>query len=96
MTQNEPVSKERIGAQLPSHACYIGTDADGGVHYWSTYEQAAYVVDGGEIDTWAVVETPLETLGDWVEHVRTKRGWRESRVVSGGLETLVVRVEVSG
>ena len=90
MTTNEPAIEEGIAAQLAHDAHYVGTDGESAHHYWSIYEQTAYVVDGESVDSWALAETPLETLGDWVTHVRTRRGpWREHCVTSGGFVGLV-------
>ena len=34
------------------------------------------------VETYPLAETPLTTLGEWVEHTRQKRGWKTVRVDS--------------
>ena len=83
---------ELIDAHDPT---YIGTDGSGADHYWSIYEQTAYVVENDDVKAWPLEETPLQTLGNWVDHVASQRGeWQELRVDRGDVvDHLVAALE---
>ena len=73
-----------------SPGLYLGTDADGAAHYWDSYERAVAVVSRDATDTadatkHALADIPLDTLGQWCEHVRTQRGWDVGPRVGGSL-----------
>src|SRR6056297_531074 len=90
MSKNVPTPQEGIAEQLAHDAHYLGTDGDGATHYWSRYERTVYVVDAGEVESWAFAETPLSTLTDWLTHVEGKRGpWADHRVSTGGLAAII-------
>lgn len=81
-----------LSEKLADDAMYIGTDAEGSRHFWSVYEQTAFVVDGYDVDAYALAETPLHDLGDWVTHTySTRGGWTELRVTTGGLGETIAR-----
>jgi len=90
MSKNDPTRQEGIAAQLAHDAHYLGTDGTGAIHYWSRYARTVYVVDAGEVESWAFAETPLSTLTDWLAHVESKRGpWEDHRVSSGGVAAII-------
>ncbi|WP_123539417.1 hypothetical protein [Halosimplex salinum] len=90
MSNNDPTPQEGIVEQLAHDAQYLGTDANGATHYWSRYERTVYVVDAGEVESWAFAETPLTTLTDWLTHVETKRGpWVDHCVSTDGWATII-------
>lgn len=79
-TQCDP--QERIARELltQSPGLFLGVDGDGDTHYWDSYEFAVAVVprDGcsvGDAEKFELSETPCDTLADWCDHVRGKRGW---------------------
>lgn len=83
---------ERIARQLltqsPGH--FVGVDGDGAAHYWDSLERAVAVVprtatDSAEATVYKLAETPIDTLGQWCEHTRTKRGWDVGPHVGGSL-----------
>jgi hypothetical protein len=62
---------------LTQRPVYLGTDAEGAEHYWDSYEYAVAVVPTdakADADRYDLADTPLETLADWCEHVRSERG----------------------
>ena len=67
---------------------FVGTDADGARHYWSFHDQAIAVVDETTVTTYRLDNTPCETLGDWRDHVTTKRGWTDCRIGGSILDAL--------
>ncbi|WP_436926222.1 hypothetical protein [Halosimplex amylolyticum] len=90
MPKNDPPLEEGIAEQLAHDANYLGTDGDGATHFWSRYERTVYVVDAGEVESWAFAETPLSTLTDWLTHVETIRGaWEDHRVSTRGWAAII-------
>jgi len=64
---------------------FLGVDGAGCPHYWDSYEYAVVVVEDGAGEKYELDETPCSTLGDWCEHVRSKRGWDVGPRVGGSL-----------
>jgi hypothetical protein len=89
--------EETHDAELAHDAMRIGVDGEGVVHYWSIYEQTVYVIEDGGVEQWALADTPLDTLGDWMVHTETKRGpWQEARVSSGIVADLEATIPEAG
>jgi len=100
MATHEPEGShphERTARQLltQSRPLFLGVDGDGAAHYWDSYEFAVAVVprdaDGiNGAERHELADTPLDTLGQWCEHVRDKRGWEIGPRVGTSLVGLVV------
>ncbi|MBX0297523.1 hypothetical protein [Haloarcula nitratireducens] len=84
-TQANP--QERIARdRLTQDPCFVGVDGDGAAHYWDSYESAIVAVDENlDAETFDLDETPCQTLRDWCEHTRRKRGWEIGPNVGGSL-----------
>lgn len=85
-------AQERIARQLltQSPGLFVGVDGDGAAHYWDSYEAAVAVVPRNATDTTdatkhELADTPIDTLGQWCDHVRTQRGWATGPKVGGSL-----------
>ena len=92
MPTDEPHPQERIARELltQSPGTFLGVDGDGAAHYWDSYEQAAAVVPRDATETAAaekhtLAQTPLDTLGQWCDHVSNTRGWDVGPKVGGSL-----------
>lgn len=82
---DEPKAKAREKLTAPT---FVGTDANGARHYWSYYDWTIAVVDGDTVTTYRLDNTPCEDLGDWRDHVTTKRGWDDCRIVGSEYDPL--------
>ena len=88
---------ESIARELYHDAQYLGTDGEGAIHFWSIYHQAVVVIDGDEVDTYELADTPLSTLSEWTDHTEHKRGaWDELLVTDGGLLGTVATTVAGG
>jgi hypothetical protein len=97
MNESKPRVEETHDAELAHDALWIGIDGEEAVHYWSIYEQTVYVIEDGDVERWALADTPLATLGDWMAHTETKRGpWREASVSSGIVADLEAAIPEAG
>lgn len=67
---------------------FVGVDKEGAEHYWDGYEGEIIVIeDDGAVDT--VDNIQPGHLGQWVVHIRERRGWDDLRYVEGeGLAAL--------
>ncbi|WP_135305488.1 hypothetical protein [Haloarcula amylovorans] len=90
-TQANP--QERIARdRLTQQPCFVGIDGDDAGHYWDSYESAIVVVDPDlNTEKFELDETPCQTLRDWCEHTRQKRGWSVGPHVGGSLVGDLVR-----
>ncbi|MFC6975660.1 hypothetical protein ACFQL1_14955 [Halomicroarcula sp. GCM10025709] len=78
--------------QFTQRPFYVGTDGDGAAHYWSSYAQAILVIDGdGDTERFELADLPIDTLGQWCEHVRNEREWATEPRVGGSLVGDLVR-----
>ncbi|WP_135304822.1 hypothetical protein [Haloarcula amylovorans] len=84
-TQANP--QERIArGRLTQDPSFVGIDGDDAAHYWDSYESAIVVVDENlNAEKFDLAETPCQTLRDWCEHTRRKRGWDVGPHVGGSL-----------
>lgn len=74
---------EEFEEQTAHDAQYVGTDADGDQHFWSIYEQTAYVLKNGQMWEIPMKNLPGCTLGDHMVYVsRTLGEWKDSRVAA--------------
>lgn len=95
MTDYTTNRQERTAREHYHDATFVGVDGDGHAHYWSCYHQSVLVLDGDTVEFETVLaDTPLSTLGEWMEHTRNKRGaWRVHRVDSDWGETISATLE---
>ncbi|NLV12182.1 hypothetical protein [Haloarcula argentinensis] len=85
-TQSNP--QERTARELLTQGrpLFLGVDGEGAAHYWDSYEFAVAVVPSdGDAEKVTLAETPFETLSEWSEYTRSKRGWDIGPHVSGSL-----------
>jgi hypothetical protein len=61
---------------------YLGTDADGAVHYWSILDRRVIVVDGDDVATCDLADL-RRPLKHWREHTASERGWTDCQIASG-------------
>jgi len=83
---------ERIARELltQSPGLFLGVDGQNAAHYWDSYERAVAVVPRdaqttADADVFELADTPIDTLGQWCDHVRDKRGWEVGPHVGGSL-----------
>ncbi|WP_424005663.1 hypothetical protein ACOZ4I_20490 (plasmid) [Haloarcula salina] len=90
-TQANP--QERIARErLTQRPLFLGVDGESAAHYWDSYEYAVVVVDQDlESEKFELDKTPCETLRDWCEHTRRKRGWDVGPHIGGSLVSDLVR-----
>ncbi|MBX0296970.1 hypothetical protein [Haloarcula nitratireducens] len=90
-TQANP--QERIARdRLTQRPHFLGVDGGNAAHYWDSYEYAVVVIDEDlNAEKFDFDETPCQTLRDWCEHTRQKRGWDVGPHVGGSLVGDLVR-----
>lgn len=87
-------SQERIARERYHDATFVGVDGDDAAHYWSRYHQAVVVLDDEtvtyEVSVPAEADdgTLVTNLREWIEYVRTRRGWDHHRVGSSVIKDL--------
>jgi hypothetical protein len=87
MVNTQANRQERIDRdRLTQRPLFLGIDGKGAAHYWDSYEFAIVVVATDlETEKFELEETPLQTLSEWCEHTRRKRGWDTGPNVGGSL-----------
>jgi len=92
MCKKQANPQEVIARKLltQSPGLFVGVDGDDAAHYWDSYERSVVVVpadatDPADAEKHELAETPIYTLGQWCQHVRTKRGWEVGPHVGGSV-----------
>jgi len=95
MTTTQANPQERIARErLTTRPFFVGVDAEGGAHYWDSYERALVVVQDEASEKVELAETPFGSLGEWCEYTHGERGWEtEPRVGASLVDDLVRLVE---
>lgn len=67
---------------------YLGTDAEGGAHYYDTRNDRVHVARGPDREHVQVLDD--QSVDDWMAHVEETRGWAERHY--GGWELVFDRL----
>lgn len=90
MKKSDENALESIARNRFHDASYIGTDGEGGDHFWSMYHQAVVVIDGDDVETYELADTPFLTLGEWIDHTEAKRGeWDKLLIADSGMVNMI-------